>query len=77
MKDETLLIQCGVAFENYLNASKALGYALEKFGNGLDTLVEHQIQSVEMASDALRTLNELLGLKEGVSFSALDNSDEV
>lgn len=76
MKDEALLIQCGIAFENYLSVSKALGDTLEKFGSGLDALVEHQIQSVEMASDALYALNELLGLKEGVSFSTLDNSDE-
>ncbi len=77
MKDEALLIQCGVAFENYLDTSKALGHALEKFGNSLDALVEHQIQSVEMASNALYALNELLGLKEGALFSALSNPDKV
>lgn len=77
MKNEALLLQCGIAFENYLDASEALGHTLEKFGNSLDTLVEHQIQSVEMASNALHALNALFGLKEGVSFSALSNPDKV
>ena len=58
MDNETILMECGEALENCIDAMLTLGAP----GN-LCELVE--------AKDVLRKLNGLFGLKEGVVFSTL------